>query len=117
MAFVVRGQMVKPNSPLFWMTVSSASIASLMMNWLYYALFESSSKQATLGKMVCKLVVTDERGSRIGFGRATGRYFGKIISGLILCIGYMMAGWTERKQALHDTMAGTLVIKSSLPTI
>ena len=57
------------------------------------------------------LRVTDLNYNRISFGNASGRFFGKILSGLILCIGYMMAGWTERKQALHDQMASTLVIK------
>jgi uncharacterized RDD family membrane protein YckC len=77
--------------------------------WLYSALLESSSKQATLGKMALGLVVTDLDGQRISFGKASGRHFGKIISSLILCIGFIMAGFTERKQALHDIMAGTLV--------
>jgi uncharacterized RDD family membrane protein YckC len=53
----------------------------------------------------------DENGDRIGFWRATGRYFGKILSALILGIGFMMAGWTHRRQALHDKLAGCLVIR------
>ncbi|MBP2070853.1 RDD family protein [Thermoanaerobacterium butyriciformans] len=85
--------------------------AVLFVGWLYYALMESSSTQATLGKMALGLYVTDLNGDKIGFGRATGRYFGKIISGLILFVGFMMAGWTARKQALHDIMAETLVLK------
>ena len=78
--------------------------------WLYYALMESSSKQATLGKLALGIVVTDLSGNRITFGRATGRYFGKIVSGMIMCIGYIMAGFTEKKQALHDIMASCLVV-------
>jgi uncharacterized RDD family membrane protein YckC len=101
--------------PMILMVAGTASMVGLIMKWLYFALMESSRYQGTLGKMACGLIVTDEAGSRISFGRATGRYFGKIVSGLILCIGYMMAGWTDRKQALHDTMAGTLVIKKNLP--
>lgn len=77
--------------------------------WLYEALMESSSRQATLGKMVFGMKVTDLYGKRISFGRATGRHFGKWVSALILFIGYIMAGFTERKQALHDMLAGTLV--------
>jgi uncharacterized RDD family membrane protein YckC len=73
---------------------------------------ESSSKQATLGKMALALKVTDLQGRRISFARATGRHFAKIISGMILLIGYIMAGFTERKQALHDMIAGTLVIRT-----
>ena len=77
--------------------------------WLYEALMESSTRQATLGKMVFGMKVTDLGGNRISFGRATGRHFGKWVSALILGIGYIMAGFTERKQALHDMLAGTLV--------
>jgi uncharacterized RDD family membrane protein YckC len=80
-------------------------------SWLYFALMESSAKQATLGKLALGLRVTDMNGNRITFGRATGRYFGKLVSGLILYIGFIMAGFTQQKQALHDIMAGTLVIK------
>jgi uncharacterized RDD family membrane protein YckC len=84
---------------------------SMFVRWLYFALQECSSAQATLGKRVLGLKVTDLEGRRIGFGKATGRFFGKILSGIILWIGYMMAGFTERKQALHDMIAGTLVIR------
>lgn len=86
------------------------AVFSIILQWLYYALMESSSKQATLGKMAIGIKVTDLSGNRISFGRATGRYFGKILSGLILNIGYIMAAFTERKQALHDMMANCLVI-------
>lgn len=86
------------------------SLLGAVGQWLYFALMESSELQATLGKMALGVVVTDGQGNRIGFGRATGRYFAKIVSGLILFIGYMMAGWTARKQALHDIMADCLVI-------
>lgn len=79
--------------------------------WLYFALMESSRMQATVGKMVLRLKVTNLEGGGIGFGRASGRFFGKILSGWILMIGFMMAGWTQRKQALHDMMAGTLVLR------
>jgi len=79
--------------------------------WLYFSLMESSKFQATIGKLALGIIVTDMDGNRISFGRATGRYFGKIISGIILLIGYIMAGFTEKKQALHDILAGTLVWK------
>ncbi|MGD0970129.1 MAG: RDD family protein [Desulfobaccales bacterium] len=82
-----------------------------LVAWLYWALMESSPQQATLGKMALGLKVTDLQGERLSFARATGRYFGKIVSSLILLVGFMMAGWTEKKQALHDIMAGTLVVK------
>jgi uncharacterized RDD family membrane protein YckC len=90
----------------------SLDIPLFIVGWLYYALLESSAKQATIGKMVLGISVTDLSGNRISFGRATGRYFAKIISGVILCAGYIMAAFTAKKQALHDIMASTLVIKS-----
>ena len=79
--------------------------------WLYFALMESSSKQATLGKMMIGVIVTDTDGNRISFGRASGRYFGKYVSMITLMIGFIMAAFTKRKQALHDMMAGCLVIR------
>ena len=82
-----------------------------VISWLYWAGLESSQKQATVGKMALGLKVTDMRGEPISFGRATGRYFGKYLSALILCIGFLMIAWTAKKQALHDLMAGTLVLK------
>lgn len=90
----------------YFFTVLVASIAG----WLYFALMEASSKQGTLGKMALGIKVTDLYGNRVSFGRATGRYFGKIISGAIFMIGYLMAAFTERKQALHDIMASCLVV-------
>ena len=78
--------------------------------WLYFALMESSSQQGTLGKMALGVKVTDMVGNRISFGRATGRYFAKMISSLTLGVGYLMAGFTQQKQALHDIIAGCLVV-------
>ena len=80
--------------------------------WLYYAFMESSTWQGTIGKKLLGLRVTDLNGSRVSFGRASGRFFGKIVSGFTLMIGYIMAGFTEKKQALHDMIAGCLVVKS-----
>lgn len=88
----------------------AAVMTALIIKWLYYALMESN-RGATLGKMALRLRVTDMSGGRISFGRATGRYFGKILSALPLSIGFMMAGWTQQKQALHDILAGTLVVR------
>ncbi|MCH9020325.1 MAG: RDD family protein [Proteobacteria bacterium] len=87
------------------------NLAMFVAMWLYFALMESSKLQATIGKMIIGVVVSDLDGNRISFGRATGRYFGKAVSTVILMIGYMMAGWTGRKQALHDIMAKCLVIR------
>lgn len=80
-----------------------------VIQWLYYALMESR-KGATFGKMALGILVVDMNGNPISFARATGRYFAKILSGLILCIGYIIAGFTQQKQALHDILAGCLVI-------
>jgi uncharacterized RDD family membrane protein YckC len=88
------------------------SVASIVLVWLYNAGMESSKNQGTLGKMALGLIVTDSQGRPIGFGHATGRYFAKIITGLIpFGIGYAMAGFTEKKQALHDMIAGCLVLR------
>jgi uncharacterized RDD family membrane protein YckC len=87
------------------------AVIGLCVGWLFYGLLESSASQATPGKMMLGLRVTDLAGNRISFGKATGRFFGKLISGLILGIGYLLAGFTEKKQALHDSMAGCLVVR------
>lgn len=86
--------------------------AALLITWLYHAYFESSSWQATPGKRVMNLYVTDLSGQPITFLNATGRHFAKIVTGLIpLFIGYIMAAFTERRQALHDMIASTLVLR------
>ncbi|MCU1275402.1 MAG: domain containing protein [Bryobacterales bacterium] len=79
-------------------------------SWLYHTMMESSRYQATLGKMALGIIVTDLNGARISFARANGRFFGKWLSGMIMNIGYIMAAFTEKKQALHDILAGCLVI-------
>jgi uncharacterized RDD family membrane protein YckC len=78
---------------------------------LYFTLFESSPLQATPGKLMMGVKVTDLNGNRISFPRALGRYIGKIISGVLLGIGYLMIAFTEKKQGLHDFIAGTLVVE------
>jgi uncharacterized RDD family membrane protein YckC/Tfp pilus assembly major pilin PilA len=82
--------------------------------WLYKAISESSPWQATLGKRLFNIKVTGLNGERIGFGRATGRFFSQILSQLSFGIGYLMAALTKRHQALHDLIAGTLVIKRGI---
>jgi len=84
-------------------------ILAVIAPWIYEAAMISSDKQATLGKRAVGIVVTDLEGNRITFGKATGRYFGKYLSSLILLIGFIMAAFTEKKQALHDIMAGCLL--------
>ncbi len=91
----------------------AGGVLGLVSSWLYFAILESSSMQGTLGKKALGMIVTDLDGGRIGFGRATGRYFAKILSGIILLIGFIMVAFTERKQGLHDMIVGTLVFKAS----
>lgn len=85
----------------------------IVVVWLYFALCEASRWQATPGKLALGLQVTDDFGQRIGFARASGRYFGKYVSALTLGIGFLLAGWTARKQALHDLMAGCCVVRQA----
>lgn len=79
-------------------------------SWLYHTGLECSSWQGTPGKKVLGLAVTDLNGRRIGFGRANARFWSKILSGFMY-IGFIMIGFTDRKQGLHDMIAGTLVVR------
>ncbi len=94
---------------------SRANGLALLVSWLYYAVMESSSRQATFGKRLLRLQVTDEAGDPISFARASGRFFGKIASGLTLGIGILMIAVTPRKRGLHDVMAGCLVARRVKP--
>lgn len=87
-------------------------LLDVILNWLYFAWMESS-RGATFGKRAMGLIVTDMEGAQISFLRATGRYFGKLLSGAILMIGYIMAFFTVQRQGLHDILAGTLVLESN----
>jgi len=87
-------------------------LLTTLVYWLYFAYQESGMHQATIGKRVMNIKVTDLNGNRISFGRASGRFFGKILSRMIMWIGFIMAAFTEKKQALHDIIAETLVIES-----
>lgn len=78
--------------------------------WLYFALMESSSKQATLGKMAYGIRVTDLEGNRISFGQASTRYFSKFLSVLILFYGFIMILRNDKRQGLHDKIAKTVVV-------
>jgi len=81
-----------------------------LVQWIYFAAMESSSLQATLGKMAFGLKVTDIDGNRIGFWKASGRHWGKLISLLLFGIGFVMIFFTQKKQGLHDQMAGCVVL-------
>jgi uncharacterized RDD family membrane protein YckC len=93
------------------LTFGAGTILFLVGPWLYEAFMLSSEWQATVGKRLMSIVVTGIDGNRISFARATGRHFAKILSTFILCIGYIMAAFTAKKQALHDLLAETLVVQ------
>jgi uncharacterized RDD family membrane protein YckC len=91
--------------------IFSVAVIQLVIYWLYFAIMESSHFQGTVGKIVLGMKVVDLQGNKISFLKATGRSFGKYLSSIILLIGYIMAAFTEKKQALHDMIAGCLVVK------
>jgi uncharacterized RDD family membrane protein YckC len=82
---------------------------SAAMGIAYFVIMESSARQATIGKMAVGVKVGNAQGGQITFANALGRYFAKILSALILLIGFIMAGWDNKKQALHDKLAKTYV--------
>lgn len=86
---------------------------SFVIMWLYYSLLESSSKQATFGKLMFGLIVTDINKNRVNFVKSSIRFLAKIISNIFLGIGYLMPLFTERNQALHDIIAKCLVLNKN----
>lgn len=115
LGFVI-GSMVSPRTAASPEFESRLNGLGLLISWMYYAYMESSAKQATIGKSLMRLVVTDLNGDRVTFARATGRFFGHILSGVFLGIGYFIAFFTEKRQALHDIMAGCLVLDAQSDT-
>ncbi|MGH9782403.1 MAG: RDD family protein, partial [Candidatus Acidiferrales bacterium] len=98
----------------FVLAILALIAITTVITWLYYAWMESSPSQGTLGKMAMGLIVTDMQYQPVSFARASGRFFAKFITGLIpLWIGYIMAGFTAKKQALHDMIASCLVLRKS----
>jgi uncharacterized RDD family membrane protein YckC len=93
-----------------------SSIVSIVLPWLYFAYMESSPTQATLGKRAAGIMLTDENGRRVSFGRATGRHFGKFVSVITLFVGFIMAAFTPKRQALHDMIAQCLVLQGQTDT-
>ncbi|MFD2443327.1 RDD family protein [Bacillus sp. CGMCC 1.16607] len=86
-------------------------LISILLTVIYFAGMHSSKWQATIGKKLIGLVVTDLKGNRISFWRGLGRYLAMAFLSGIFMIGYIVAAFTEKKQALHDLIAGTLVLK------
>jgi len=95
---------IKPNTLVY--------ILFLIYSWIYWAGMESSSKQAMIGKMARKIKVTDLNGKRISFRRASGRFLGKLLSNATTLIGYLMAAFTIKKQALHDILTGCFFVEN-----
>jgi uncharacterized RDD family membrane protein YckC len=94
--------------------ITASAIFGFLLRWLYWTLMESSPLQATIGKAAIGIIVTDTEGGRISPARANGRYWAKIISAIPFGFGYLMAGFTPRRQALHDLIAGTLVVRKQV---
>ena len=90
----------------------STVVFFLVVDWVYHARLMSTRRQATFGKRWMGLRVTDMAGGPISFGQATGRHFAKFLSTFALLVGFIIAIFSKRRQALHDMVAGTLVLKS-----
>jgi uncharacterized RDD family membrane protein YckC len=86
-------------------------ILAMVIQVLYFTFMESSKLQATVGKLALGIKVTDLQGNKLDFTKALIRNLSRIISNFTLLIGYIIAGFTEKKQALHDMIASTLVVK------
>jgi uncharacterized RDD family membrane protein YckC len=95
---------------LYGSIIAAYGILVIVIPWLYYAGFESSRSQATPGKLLMHIVVTDLNGNKPTFSRVTLRHFAKFISALIIFIGFLMIGLTKKRQGLHDRIAGCLVL-------
>jgi len=89
---------------------SYVMLINVLIFWLYYALQESGSKQATIGKRLMGIYVASESDLPLSFAQASIRHFSKYLSS-ILFIGFFMAAFTKKKQALHDIIAHALVLK------
>lgn len=87
------------------------SLASFVITLVYFVGYETSAKQGTWGKQIVGIRVTDLEGRPITAGRATGRFFAKIISGFTCGIGYLLPLFLDKKQTLHDLIAGCLALK------
>lgn len=110
-ALAARSSQPEKNHGILSESVDLVLAFMLTASLFYFIAMESSSWQATLGKRALRLYVTDRKGNRITLGRATGRTLTKGLTGLTLGIGFITAGFTQKKQALHDKCAGCLVLR------
>ena len=92
--------------------VTVPQLVMIIASWIYFAGLESSEWQATIGKKILGMKVTDMAGQRINFVKATVRYLSKLLSSFILMIGFIMVAFTAKKQGLHDFIAATTVVNS-----
>lgn len=92
-------------------SIAMIEAGSVFAGWIYFASMESTAPQATVGKLFLGIYVTDLAGERLSFGHASLRYWAKVISTVILFVGFFMAAFTRHKQALHDIVASSLVLK------
>jgi uncharacterized RDD family membrane protein YckC len=104
--------MLEQTQTLLWQSTLFSGVAYLVLGGLYFALMESSATQATIGKRLIGIKVTDVQGRRIGFGRALARFFAASLSWLSMNLGHALAAWTPERRALHDYIAGTRVENS-----
>ncbi|MGH6961310.1 MAG: RDD family protein, partial [Dongiaceae bacterium] len=91
--------------------VRIGGVAALVLQALYWPLLHASQRQASYGKAMLGLKVTDLEGNRISTMRSFGRALAWIVSAVPLLLGFVMAAFTERKQALHDYIASTCVVR------
>ena len=87
------------------------NLVGFILQWLYFAMMECGPRMGTYGKSAMNIMVLDTSGDQISFGRASARYFSKSLSLITFLVGYIMAGFTPEKRALHDYVAGTMVVK------
>lgn len=102
----VNGQYSSAMDAAMW----ASFLIYMVIYWLYSAYLESSYRKATFGKVALGLIVIDHDGKQITFKQGTIRWIGKIISGFIFCVGYIIIGLTEKKQGFHDMIASTYVV-------
>ncbi|HAX90752.1 MAG TPA: hypothetical protein DCY07_00890 [Rhodospirillaceae bacterium] len=108
----IGGLFVMPQLSIVQGTVApSLWLLSIVLDWLYFAVMESGERGATFGKRFMSVKVLNDRGERLTFARASLRYFSKILSALPFMLGFVMAIFTQKKQALHDFIAETVVVK------
>jgi uncharacterized RDD family membrane protein YckC len=111
-AVITRYDLISTSSPLMLLVIMGEGILVLVAPWFYFAWMEASSRQASLGKMMVGLRVTDLNGDRLSIGASSVRFLAKFLSYATLSIGFLMSLWSAKKQTLHDSVAGTLVIQT-----